>query len=248
MTAAILAFGQSNMQGAYGPSPSAGIYSPPIHAWKHSTNAFAASVLGADPFAAGGNNLAFVFQKELARHTEDENHLTLIAAGGMKLEHFMPAYVLTANGWTNTQSSVFGASAADELLGAPPKAARQALQVLGKSQYDIVLGHIGEANTVAGDSAATQQAKFEALFQDMDLRDMIDLGTTPIILGHINPAYSGSANHAAAIEAFAAAHAMVATVPWDGIETVGGGNAHANGVGLEQLGVRYFDAYRGLLI
>lgn len=245
MSVAVLAWGQSNMEGAYGPSPSSGVYSPTIRAWSLASNAFETATLGASPFRIGSptpNNLAFVFCKELARHIETAVDLVLIAAGGMKIEHFMPNTVLSANGWTNSQTSIFGASAADELMGTGG-VALNALGSLGKSAFDVVIMHQGEANV---DSASVYLAKLEAQYAEMANRGLLTLGQTPIVMGYINPSYSNAADHGAAVASFVSAHSKCGSVPWSGIQTVGGGNNHATGLGLEQLGVRYFNAFSAL--
>ena len=154
----------------------------------------------------------------------------------------MPNTVLTANGWTNTQTSVFGTSAADELMGSTGTAFT-ALSSLSKSQFDVVIMHQGEANV---DAASVYLAKLEAQYAEMHARGLLTLGTTPIIMGYINPAYPNAADHGSAVASFVAAHANCVSVPWSGIQTVGGGNNHATGMGLEQLGVRYFNAYSAL--
>lgn len=233
------------MEGAYGPSPSSGIHSPTVRAWDLTASEFSAATLGSSPFRSGSptpNNLAYVFCKELARHIETTVDLVLIAASGLKIEHFMPNTVLSANGWTNSQTSIFGSSAADELMGSTGTAFT-ALDNLGKSQFDVVIMHQGEANV---DAASVYLAKLEAQYAEMHARGLLTLGTTPIVMGYINPNYSNAADHGNAVASFVAAHNNCASVPWSGIQTVGGGNNHATGTGLEQLGVRYFNAYAAL--
>ena len=241
MTLAVLAFGQSNMGGYYGPAPNGAMMAPTVNAWNYSSNAWVTANLGAVPFHGGTptpNNLAYVACKEIARHTEQPLSFVLLAGNGLRIEYFMPNIVLNANGWTNSQTTPeFGSSLSEEMMGAGGDALT-ALASLGKTQFDLVLMHQGEANT-----EAEYADKLEALFQELDRRNLLELGTTPIVLGEINPAYGHAAQHAAIIAAFAAAHSSVGIVNWDGyISTVGGGNFHADGAGLEKLGVRYANA------
>lgn len=242
------------MRGAYGPSPSSGIYSPSVYSWNLATDSFGSAVLGTSPFLSGTptpNNLAYVFAKELARHHEEEIYLTLIASDGKKIEYFLPNSVLSANGWVNSQTDpFFGSSGAEELMGATGDAAL-ALAALGKSRYDVVLQHQGEANISItdgniADTAAAYEAKVAALYEQLDSRGLIDLGSTPILIGHINPDYPVAGNHASAISTYAGATPKVSTVGWSGVDTVGGTNKHATGLGLEQLGIRYFNAYAAM--
>lgn len=244
----ILAFGQSGMAGQFGPIMSDGIYSRDFQAWDVTSNGWVTASLGTQPFSSGStNNLAFVFAKEVARYCEAEIRMVLIASGGKKIEYFLPTVALSAHGWTNSQSSaLYGSSAAEELMGVSPYGdAIPALQSLGASRYDIAIMHQGEANAVAGDSSATYEAKLSVLLDELDARGLIDLtgGGTSVLLGHINAAYAGAANQASAIESFASGYANVSTVAWAGIATrqpYDPNDYHATGLGLEQLGVRYF--------
>lgn len=250
----VLAFGQSNMEGAYGPSPISISSISKVKSWSLSTNTWANADLGVAPFRAssGGvtpNNLAYVFCMELARQFNEDIRLVLIAVGGMKIEYFMPNYMLTANGWTNSQTStLFGSSASPALMGALSSGgeAVPALDSLGTDRFDIVLMHQGEANAVAGDSATDYENKLNALFADLNTRGIIEFNDTYLLLGNINSSYSGASAHATAIDNFASNHSRSATVEWSGLETVGGGNLHATGRGLDLLGRRYFNEYMEL--
>lgn len=202
----VLAFGQSNMEGFFGPA--VGYDSPDerIRVWDWRQDKWRLAKLGVAPFhrAKGSsepaNNLAYVFARLLAQQCDVGVNLTFLAAGGMRIEYFMPPELLAERGWVNTQESkAFGTSLSDELLS-PAGDAAMALRATGAYRYDAVLIHQGEANSLKdGDTAEVYAGKLRALLAEMTWRGLID-PRTPVILGTINGAYPRARDHARAVE------------------------------------------------
>lgn len=252
MTFLIGVIGQSGAAGTKGPQPTNIQPTSRVKAWDLNINSWVDATLGQNPFypAYTGvipNNIGYVFCMELAALFNEDVRLVLIASDGKKIEYFLPNYVLSANGWSNTQTSPqFGSSAAPALMGSTG-AAKQAMASLGKSCFDVILMDQGEANAVAGDSSAAYLSKLGFLFDELDSRGIINYATTEILLGHINSAYPNSANHAQAIEDFASTHTRCRTVSSTGLTTVGGGDLHADTWGLTKKGRRNFNEYMQLI-
>lgn len=244
---AVLAIGQSNMLGKYGPAGH--IISDRVQVWVD--RSWRRAVLGEPPFQRdrtnneAANNLAFVFATKLAEHEQRDVRLVLLASDGKRIEFFLPNTVLRRNEWENNQRSrSFGTSLADEIFGVSG-AATTCLHDLGKSHFDIVLIHQGEANFApVAEYPWVYRDKVKALIQEFHQRKLT-AGSTQFILGHINPRYHFAREHRAALLPLSGENVMVAE--WEGVEDVGSvansQDAHATGRGLQTLGQLYFEAY-----
>lgn len=254
-TVRVLAIGQSNIEGRYGPAISPYDLENELRAWNWSQDIWVPAELGSLPFAGvvrikdPANNLAYVFAGKLAMHCQVDVDTVLLASGGKRIEYFLPNYVLEANGWVNEQNAPpFGASLADEILGSTGDAAL-ALQTSEGLAYDVVLVHQGEANNEdILENAEPYLAKLRALVAELRLRKLVS-EDTPILFGGINPDYRGGEAHRIAIEQLA--NEGLGVVDWRGIEDVrsvsGESNNHATGNGLTELGLRYFEEYMRLV-
>lgn len=119
----VLAFGQSNMEGRFGPAVGYKDPDPRIRVWNWKNNEWQIAELGVFPFwkARGllepANNLAYVFAKRLVDECSVNVDLTLLTSGGMRLEYFLPLYVIRKHGWSNRQATAhFGPTLSDDLL------------------------------------------------------------------------------------------------------------------------------------
>lgn len=247
----ILAFGQSNMAGRFGPAPNYSGPDPNIRVWNWQTKKLEPAQLGVFPFWTDrngngpANNLAYVFGQNLVKTCKVEVNLTYLATDGAKLEYFLPNDVLKKNSWSNGQTKMyFGPSLADELLSSNSQT-RSALIAAGATTYDIVLIHQGEANSLRdGDTAAVYEKKLKAMINELVTRRFVRRDTK-FVLGTINPLYPKADEHKKAVLSLQAP--TVAIASWDGIETFDTpkvvGDRHATGNGLQTLGERYFEKY-----
>lgn len=251
----VLAIGQSNMQGRFGPATYTDA-DPNIRVWNFNTEKWQTAKLGVSPFFVSrgektpANNLAYVFARELSDKCSLKVNLTILAAFGKRIEYFLPIDVLARHGWKNTErSGVFGDSLADEIFS-PRGTASKALRALNAWRYDAVLIHQGEANfDSAGDDANTYAQKLGALLTELTRRGLTN-HDTPTLIGTIDWRYAKSKQDAKAISSLASGH--IGAVNWSGIETYPettgtGMRWHATGNGLQELGDRYFDAYWNLI-
>lgn len=247
----VLAIGQSNMEGRYGPPAPPSETRQRLRAWNWSADEWRPAILGELPFRpmvrilTPANNLAYVFAGIVADRCQVDVDIVLLAAGGKRIEYFLPQSVLEANSWENAvDTHPFGKSLADEILGETGDS-RQALEASGGSTFDVVIVHQGEANNqdILKDSEPYEQ-KLRALVQELRARDLVS-AATPIIFGGINPQYVGAAAHQNVLERLA--EEGFGVVVWEGVEDVrsvsGEGNFHATGHGLTQLGERYAKEY-----
>ena len=250
-TVRILAFGQSNMLGAYGPAPKSSVSIARLRAWDWSSDKWVPAVLGTRPFgnivgtSEPANNLAYVFADQLSETCSVNVDIVLLAANGKRIEYFLPNFILEQSGWVNNQTSPpFGNSLADEILGSNGDAIK-ALQASGGNLFEIVLIHQGEANNEdILKNATPYQKKLNSLFNEIKARKLSDANTS-IIVGGINPGYPGGLAHYNAIMDLKSS--KVGIVDWTGIEDVGDisseNNQHATGPGLTELGNRYFNEF-----
>lgn len=235
---AVLAIGQSNMEGRFGPvDPAFTDVDERINVWSLAACRWIPAHLGKEPFyqAKGSrgpaNNLAYVFSQTLAEDRGAIIRLVLLARGGVPIETFLP-----------------GGDMAPDLL-APRGHAAQALRSLGKSAYDVLLVHQGEANFTDPDfePAETYADKLRDLLARLTDAGLVNR-KTKIVMGEISAGYRGSVEHAKALRMLSD-HCAIAR--WSGVETVGlrdgTGNQHATGNGLQLLGERYFRAYERLI-
>lgn len=251
----ILAVGQSNMEGLFGPVETSSV--PGVQVWDHVDDSWKPAVLGIKPFkqarnmAGPGNNIAFVFAREaMLRCNLESVNLVFLASGGKRIEYFLPEDTLTDKKWINPQSSnEFGSSLADEIFsdGGDTKLA---LQSIGRKNFDIVLVHQGEANVTikAGppiDSAELYASKIQAFISELQKRGLV-LNESPVILGTINPGYQHAQNQWDGAQLLVSDSVRI--VKWENVESIGElentGDKHATGRGLERLGLDYFDAYQ----
>lgn len=242
----VLYIGQSNMAGYRGPALPPPAHSRAVSAWDWAAALWKPAKLGTKPFhnAAPGvpaHNLAFACAHQIALQGDMDSDIVLFASNGKRVEYLLPNVTLATHGWSNTQSGdpEFGASLAEEIFGASGSA-KQALAALGKSRFDAVCVHQGEAQ--AGDTAPVMAAKYEALVAELQTRGLI-CPTTPIVFGEINPRYGHAAIHTESLGRLAAQDRRVRVVRWDGIEDVcaitGADDKHATGHGLAKLGRDY---------
>ncbi len=247
----VLAVGQSNMAGFYGPALAPPSHDQVVRAWDWHSAKWVTATLGRRPFrsAIGGgpaHNLAYEAAQQLAAQAKINVDVALFASNNKRVEYFLPNSVLRARGWANNQTDRdFGTSLSDEILGYSGSG-RQALDACDCPCFDVVLDHQGEAN--AGDTAQEFAAKKIAFISELRTRRLIR-SDAQIILGCINPSYGAWAvTHANALQLIAANDAHVHVVRWEGVEDVrsitGEDNHHATGKGLAQLG----RAYAGLAI
>lgn len=243
----ILAIGQSNMEGRYGPAQSVINHGRSMEAWDWKANGWVDAELGQLPFgsilgsAEPAHNLAFEFAQQLSSHCETDTNLVLLSSSGKRIEYFLPEAVLLENGWVTDQTDYnFGSSLSDEIF-AQDGDAKTALSALNKKAFDVLLIHQGEGNfSGALDSVEDYTSKMRALIGALEDEVLID-ESTPIVLGTINANYKGASQHAQSVLSLDRANLTVAE--WDGIETVGDGNNHATGKGLQQLGIRFFEGF-----
>jgi hypothetical protein len=249
----ILAIGQSNMVGRFGPSDGSSPPSEAARAWDYKADKWTKAVLGKRPFwpakgapgAAG--NLAYTFAQLLAKKCGGPVYLVILASGGKRIEYFLPEDVLAEHGWTNKKESrQFGSSLADEIMDEAGDAKR-ALSDIGAVSYNVLLVHQGESNSAGnGDLYAVYAQKAQALLKALRRSGVINEDTVSIF-GEISRGYARSAEQRAALRKIQG----IGVVPWDGIETfdklAGNHNRHATGRGLNELGHRYFDTYMRLV-
>jgi hypothetical protein len=138
------------------------------------------------------NNMALAFCRRAMAQTGDEARLMVVAKGGHPIQSFIRKETRDARGWeipegkTNMAPYVFH----------PDNGARRALQVLGKSHFDAILWHQGEAN--AGLSAQQYAARFLALRDDLLDTGIAGPGTI-IIAGALYEGHGFHATHRAAM-------------------------------------------------
>lgn len=237
--------------GRYGP-----VVAPPprddVRAWDWKQRMFVPAQLGVLPFwpvpKVGGPaaNLGYTLACAIADRLRTPVTINLLASDGRRIEYFLPAEVLAARGWVNKQKPCrhFGPSMALHLFG-EDSSARLCLQAAGKSAYDLIAVHQGEAqvsNPV--DSAEDILEKYRALIAALRDNDLAS-PSTEILFGRISPKYKFEGNHAAALEALE--KDGIASAEWRDIEDLDAigvsGDAHASGAGLTQLGMRYFEQW-----
>ena len=250
----VLAIGQSNMEGRFGPAAAPSDSAARIFAWNWSVEEWAPAVLGSIPFrplfagSGAANNLSYVFANEISQECDIDVYTVLLASGGKRIEYFLPNFVLRDNGWENNQSdSRFGNSLADEIMGQDGTAA-VALRSSGGGVFDAVLIHQGEANNLdIIEEPGVYQAQIRALISELRRRRLVG-DDTAIIVGGINPGYPGGEAHQLAINELR--HEGIGVVSWQGVEDVGDiigdNNQHATGRGLTELGIRYFEEFMRL--
>lgn len=253
MSLPILAIGQSNIEGGFGPALPAPAHDKAVRAYNLKTMQWTPAQLGVSPFRnivrskAPAHNFVFEFAHQYASQCADDADLVLLASGGKRIEFFLPGEVLAANGWTNEQTDpLFGASLSEHIFGAEG-AARAALKAAGHEAYGVVLIHQGEANFAQApiDTLEDYKSKLRLLLSGLQQRALIR-EDTPVILGEINPTYLGAATHKQALASLV--DRRICVVTWDGgVEDVkavtGDNNPHATGRGLSELGKRYFKAF-----
>lgn len=249
----ILVIGQSNAMGRYGPV-SAPVRED-VQAWDWKQQAFVPAQLGVIPFwpvpKVGGpaGNLAYTLACAIADQRQEPATVALFASDGQRIEYFLPSDVLAQHGWTNAPKLCrhFGASMAPYLYGSE-SSAHLCLQAAGKSAYDLIAVHQGEAQVSSPvDSAELILEKYRALIAALR-RDHLASPSTQIIFGRISPGYANEGNHAAALRQLS--HEGIAVAEWRGIEDMAAigvpGNRHASGAGLGQLGMRFFEQWQAL--
>lgn len=245
---AVLAIGQSNMVGRYGPAET--VMANSVKVWTGSE--WVAAVLGQPPFMRDrvtngvANNLSFVFAEQLAEASQCEVRLVLLASDGKRIEYFLPNFILERNDWENHQESTrFGGSLAEEIFGTNGTAAT-ALDDINISHFDVVLVHQGEANFAPqAEYPWVYENKVIALLEEMVRRDIVS-NSTQFLFGHINPDYYFSREHRIALESLE--YENLSVIEWAGIEDVGSvdgnGDPHATGRGLQALGERYYETFQ----
>ncbi len=254
MTLPILAIGQSNLEGRYGPALTVPAHKRTVRAFDLAARQWSDAKLGRNPFKTivrstiPAHNLVFEFAHRYASICDDDADIVLLASGGKRIEFFLPGEVLAENGWRSEQTDPdFGNSLAGEIFAADG-AAKQALAAAGHAAFEVLLIHQGEANFADPpmDAPEAYALKLRRLIEELERRGLIR-PTTPIVLGEINPLYLGAwLMHRQALANFTDARTRV--VRWDaGIEcakaVIGENNSHASGRGLAELGKRYFEAY-----
>jgi len=256
----ILAIGQSNMEGRYGSDLDDELVEGDVFAWNSYSQKFEFATLGVPPFGgnAGGfggkaNNLALRFGIRVHENTGRPVRILLFAVGGKRIEYFLPTDVLVENELTyedNKPHRRFGGSLGDEIFGEQNEISI-ALSAIEHKHVDVVLVHQGEANVVVGDSTESLINKYSIFVEEL-FNMSYTQKSTPIIFGEINSRYPNAQNQRDAIRELSLKHPSVSFVRWDGIDEVGeiegrsGYNSHASGLGLQQLGDRYFEVFRKL--
>jgi len=254
----ILAIGQSNMEGRYGSDLDDESVYGNLLAWITSTQTFGRCQLGKPPFGgnAGGfggkaNNLALRFGIRVHEATGRPVRIFLFAVGGKRIEYFLRKQILSDNDWNYEDGkphAQFKKSLGDEIFGEDNEITK-GLSRIGQKHVDVVLVHQGEANVVVGDSTDSLMKKYTILLEELNRMDYTR-HLTPIIFGEINSRYPNSQNQRDAIRLLSLNHPAVSFVHWDGIDEVGeiegrpGYNNHASGLGLQQLGDRYYEAFQ----
>lgn len=254
----ILAIGQSNMEGRYGSDLDDESVSGKVKAWNLYTQSFEQAQLGNFPFGgnAGGfggkaNNLALRFAIRVHEDTGRPVYIILLAVGGKRIEYFLQDQVLVENNWVYREDQphkLFGESLSDEIFG-DENEAYKALSELKRSKVEVVLIHQGEANVVLGDSEESLIKKYSVFLNELKRMSYM-AQSTPVIFGEINARYPNSQNQRQAIKFLSAKSANVSYVKWDGIDEVGeiagrpGYNNHASGLGLQELGDRYYEQFK----
>jgi len=254
----ILAIGQSNMEGRYGSDLDDELVKGDVFAWNFKSQKFEFAKLGVPPFGgnAGGfggkaNNLALRFGIRVHEDTGRPVRILLFAVGGKRIEYFLPTDILVENDLVyddNKPHSRFGGSLGDEIFGEENEISK-ALLTIGKRHVDVVLVHQGEANVVVGDSTESLINKYSIFLEELGNMDYTRK-STPVIFGEINSRYPNAQNQRDAIRTLSVNYPFVSFVQWDGIDEVGkiegrpGYNNHASGLGLQQLGDRYFKVFQ----
>lgn len=182
----VLAMGQSNMRSI--PEQTGGnlAVNPRVFAWNSqaapATNgtAWVTATPGANPFigAAGANNLAFQFCKELQRRTGRLVYLILVALGSHSIEAFMNAADLTANGWTKPSGDAdLFTFAMNQMAAALP------LVPGAPTSVDYLIWHQGEANKE--DQVEVYAKKLRIVLKRFELNGRIVRNKTDIIAGEL---------------------------------------------------------------
>ena len=255
-TVRVLAVGQSNMEGRFGPASHYYQYPsiPEIRSWDYVEDRWEQAHLGERPFSMNdtgdkpANNASYVFAQRVRDEFGDNVDVTLLASGGKRIEYFLPNYLLNRHGWVNTQSSPnFGNSLADEIFGHTGDAK---IALPPGEVYDVVLFLQGEANfnrnQVPVESAAEYAHKMTVFVDELWNRDYIDESSV-VIFSNINPKYEYAHIHREALQMVISD--QIDVIEWRGLLDVGDyrddgvGNNHATGWGLSDLADRYFQKY-----
>ncbi|MCI5042302.1 MAG: sialate O-acetylesterase [Donghicola eburneus] len=243
----ILAFGQSNMQGRFGPSDSYMPPNPRVRVWNYKKQVWQTATLGKFPFFQANNcegaagNLAYHFSHLIAKYHRRSTDLVLLASDGKRIEFFIEPERLKENGWRCEYRDrvPFGKSMSLHLSGGLAEKAHK----LGP--YDIVIVHQGEANFKApADSPKDYQKKLEVLL--IQLRDSGVIGSgTKVILGEISQKAPNREKHSFAIKSLSSPNLAISD--WGNADLVSNDRLHADGNGLKSLGQSYMEAYLSLL-
>jgi len=248
----VLAIGQSNMEGRYGPMPTQFPPTKNVRFWDWKAKSLVPAELGKWPLNhVVGNkrpagNPAYSFAHAVAQAKGCEVNVGFYASGGKRIEFFLPDSVLEKNGWENNQDcNQFRRSIAPMFFEGN---AASFLEASRSSRVDVAIIHQGEANfSPVPDEPEEYAKKVVSLLEELRTSGLI-ANSTPILLGHISPYYHHAPKHREALSMID--DPMVQVVEWDGIETMADigakGNAHATGTGLHELGLRYAEKYLSL--
>jgi hypothetical protein len=157
-----------------------------------------------------------------------------VARGGHPIESFMRLKVLRANGWTRpadmtNQAPFIHGQFEDALDAAPHK----------PEFFDVVCYHQGEAN--GPQAAPIYKAKLKALHADLTEGGLIG-PSTKFICGGLLPVANYYATHKAACLAAVAELPNAYFVDSSGLNGLPD-NLHFDGIGLEEMGRRYANAF-----
>ncbi len=252
-TLRVLAVGQSNMEGRYGPSVDRWQYPaiPEIRAWNYMKKSFGTAELGAVPFSLNqkgtrpANNIAYVFAQRVHDDLGRNVDITLLTESGRRIEYFLPEAVLQENGWESDRSAApFGASLGEEIF-APDGDASLALP--DGAVYDVVLVSQGAANfnrdVFPVETADEYAAKLRAFIGALYASELINT-TSAILFANINPKYLYADIHREALKQVV--DFQTGFIEWRGILDVedyrqdGEFDRHATGWGMNDLADRYY--------
>lgn len=245
---AVLAWGQSNMVGARAAVNQDTttdrldrFYAMDIT--NDSTGVFVLADLHNDPFTGSSinmpdtvaNNLAYHFCRNYAEVHDVDVYLLLIASSGKNIEYFLQDTTNTDNGWIPTTTPTF----ADRMR----KLSMRFLDSLGIDKYTAIIGHQGESNFSSIDDTEYSD-KVEALITELWSFGVIDTGQTAIVMGEVSILNARHDEHLRELQEVESRHKNFAIAGSKGLTQAD--NTHFDGLGLTEMGHRYFNAFRDI--
>lgn len=182
----VLAEGQSNMRSVTDQTGGDTSVNPNVFAWNSQAapmangNAWVTAETGQNPFsgAAGINNLAFQFCKELQVRTGRPIYLILVALGGHSIEAFMNPVDLSNNGWNRPAGDAdLFTFANDQIAAALP------LVPGSPTSFDYFIWHQGEANKE--DQVEVYAHKMRTMLKRFENIGFMERNKTDIITGEL---------------------------------------------------------------